>query len=39
VWSVRAVRLPDFVFNELKLDALSSRLYSHLSANQFTLRR
>lgn len=38
-WSVVAVRMPDFVFNELKLDSLVPRLYSHMSANQFTLRR
>lgn len=39
VWSVHAVRMPDFVFNELKLDTIAPRLFSHLSANQFTLRR
>ena len=38
-WSVVAVRMPDFVFDELKLDSLTPRLYSHMSANQFTLRR
>jgi len=36
---VHAVRMPDFVFNELKLDTIAPRLFSHLSANQFTLRR
>jgi hypothetical protein len=39
VWSVRAVRIPDFVFNELKLDTMVPRLFSHMSANQFSLRR
>jgi hypothetical protein len=39
VWSVHAVRMPDFVFNELKLDTIVPRLFSHMSANQFTFRR
>lgn len=38
-WSVHAVRMPDFVFNELKLDTMVPRLFSHMSANQFALRR
>lgn len=39
VWSVQAVRMPDFVFNELKLDTMVPRLFSHRSANQFTFQR
>jgi hypothetical protein len=39
IWSVHAVRMPDFVFNELKLDTMVPRLFSHMSANQFALRR
>lgn len=38
-WTVHAVRMPDFVFNELKLDTMVPRLFSHLSGNTFTLRR
>jgi hypothetical protein len=39
LWTVHAVRMPDFVFNELKLDTMVPRLFSHLSGNTFTLRR
>jgi hypothetical protein len=39
LWSVEAVRMPDFVFNELKLDTLLPRLYSHYSSNMYTMRR
>lgn len=39
VWSVQAVRMPDFVFDEVRLDRLLPRLYSHLAVNQFTLLR
>jgi hypothetical protein len=38
-WSVQAVREPDFVFDELKLDQLNPRLYSHHAVDAFTAQR
>jgi hypothetical protein len=39
LWTVQAVREPDFVFDELKLDQLNPRLFSHHAVDAFTMQR
>jgi hypothetical protein len=39
LWSVEAVREPDFVFDELKLDQLNPRLFSHHAVDAFSMQR
>jgi hypothetical protein len=38
-WSVQAVRVPGFVFDELKYALLASRYFSHTSIDSFVMRR
>jgi hypothetical protein len=39
LWSVRAVRIEGFVFDELKYNQLSPRFWSHTSIDTFTMQR
>jgi hypothetical protein len=38
-WSVRAIRVEDFVFNEFKYNLLAPRFWTHTSIDTFTMRR
>jgi hypothetical protein len=38
-WSVRAVRLDDFDYNQFKYNQLSSRFWTHTSIDSFTMQR
>ncbi len=39
VWSVRAIRIEDFVYNAFKYNQLSQRFWSHTSVDTFTMQR
>jgi hypothetical protein len=39
LWSVRAVRIEGFVFDELKYNQLSARFWSHTSIDTFSMQR
>jgi hypothetical protein len=38
-WSVRAVRIEDFDYNELKYNQLVPRFWSHTSVDSFSMQR
>jgi hypothetical protein len=38
-WSVNAIRIEDFVYDEFKYNLLSSRHWSHISVDTFTMQR
>ncbi len=38
-WSIEAARMPDFVYDELKLNQLAGRFLSHIALNNFTMQR
>lgn len=39
VWSVRAIRMEDFEYDEFKYDQLGSRFWSHTSVDTFSMQR
>jgi hypothetical protein len=39
IWSVRAIRIEDFVYNEFKYNALSPRLWTHTAVDVFSSSR
>jgi hypothetical protein len=39
VWSVRAIRIDDFVYDAFKYNQLSPRFWSHTSIDTFTMQR